>query len=219
MKKRMGKNCRFTLIEIMIVLTVVLILVSMGILLAPLVTRQASESKTKALMGMIDSALQEYKNYRGIYPVPTQMIDSKLGTQYSPLFILGDKKLEPDEAQFESKDDKDKVSLLKFFDFEQIKAQTVFMNDPGTKKGIGHCVTDGFGVPFLYMAPGYRMAGGYDLVSLGANGMPGDAKVKEVPQKIRDRIATGRLSVEDKTETSYAVLLGEGDDLANFKQK
>lgn len=204
MEKRMGKNCRFTLIEIMIALAVVLILVSMGILLAPLVTRQASESKTKALMGMIDSALQEYKNSRGIYPVPTQMIDPVRGTQYSPLFILGDETLEADKA---------KGTILEFFDFEQIKAQSVFM------KSAGHCVTDGFGMPFLYMAPGYRMAGGYDLVSLGANSMPGDAEVKKVPKTIRDRIATGRLSVENKEEASYAVLLGEGDDLANFKQK
>ena len=74
-KQRRKRNC-FTLVELMMVLVVILILVSVGILVAPLITRQASEAKTKALMSMIENAIEEYKNSNlngGNYPVSPDM--------------------------------------------------------------------------------------------------------------------------------------------------
>ena len=84
MMKRNRKDRRYTLVEMIMVITIILILVTIGILVAPLVTRQASEAKTKALMGMIENALEEYKGSDlsgGNYPMCHE-------TCYSPLFVV-----------------------------------------------------------------------------------------------------------------------------------
>ncbi len=210
MKKNPGKCSRFTLIEIMVVLTVVLILASIGIMVGPMVARHSSEAKTKALMSMLDNALQEYKNSDisgGHFPVSEDMVDSVKGTQYTPLFLFGDENMDAKNV---------KGTILQFFEPEQIKSH--LRHIPGK----GHCIQDAFGMPFLYMSPGYRMNGGYDLVSMGADNMPGDndaKKMKKTNSSIYNRLMNGNLSVEDKKESPYAVQLGEGDDLANFKSK
>ena len=212
MKKNPGKSDRFTLIELMVVLAVVLLLVSVGIMVAPMVTRQASESKTKALMAMIDNALQEYKNSDvsgGHFPISPLTTKEKT-MQYTPLFLFGNETLDVDKV---------KGTILQFFEYEQIKPQLAYVQ-AGTYGG--HCVNDGFGMPVLYMAPGYRMNGGYDLISLGANSMPGDVDSKDLQKSdsvIHKRVVNGFLSVVDKKEAKYAKMLGEGDDLANFKSK
>ena len=89
MMKRNRKDSRYTLVEIMMVLIVILILVTIGILVAPLITRQASAAKTKALMGMIENAIEEYKGSAlsgGNYPMSPLTCGSK-GTQYTPFFL------------------------------------------------------------------------------------------------------------------------------------
>lgn len=210
MKKRMGKNCRFTLIEIMITLGVVLILVSIGILVVPLVTRQFSEAKTKALMGMIETAIEQYKNSNisgGHYPISPLTTKEKV-TQYTPFFM--------DNYDLKNNSENDnqnvKYNMVQFFEIEQVKNNLLY--EPDAER---HYITDGFGMPFLYMAPGYRSTGGYDLISLGANKMPGNNEGKDVKKDdgaIYKRILNGRLSVVDKKEAKYAAQLGSGDDIA-----
>ena len=210
MKKRMGKNCRFTLIEIMITLGVVLILVSIGILVVPLVTRQFSEAKTKALMGMIETAIEQYKNSNisgGHYPISPLTTKEKT-TQYTPFFM--------DNYDLKNNSENDnqnvKYNMVQFFEIEQVKNNLLY--EPDAER---HYITDGFGMPFLYMAPGYRSTGGYDLISLGANKMPGNNEGKDVKKDdgaIYKRILNGRLSVVDKKEAKYAAQLGSGDDIA-----
>ena len=208
-KQRRKRNC-FTLVELMMVLVVILILVSVGILVAPLITRQASEAKTKALMSMIENAIEEYKNSNlngGNYPVSPDMYDSAYKTQYTPFFI--------DDYDIEDRDETStgniKNNMIQFFEIEQLKSNLSY--DP--KVDLQY-VTDGFCMPFLYMAPGYRMNGSYDLISTGANMLPGNGEGKKKPDS---RWQEGRISVEDKRETKYSEQLGEGDDLANFKAR
>lgn len=211
MKKRMGKNCRFTLIEIMITLGVVLILVSIGILVVPLVTRQFSEAKTKALMGMIETAIEQYKNSNisgGHYPISPLTTKEKT-TQYTP-FFMDNYDLNNDT---ENDNQNVKYNMVQFFEIEQVKGNLLY--EPDAER---HYITDGFGMPFLYMAPGYRSTGGYDLISLGANKMPGNNEGKDVKKDdggIYKRILNGRLSVVDKKEAKYAAQLGSGDDIAH----
>lgn len=209
MKKRMGKNCRFTLIEIMITLGVVLILVSIGILVVPLVTRQFSEAKTKALMGMIETAIEQYKNSNisgGHYPISPLTTKEKT-TQYTPFFM--------DNYDLKNNSENDnqnvKYNMVQFFEIEQVEGNLLY--EPDAER---FYITDGFGMPFLYMAPGYRSTGGYDLISLGANKMPGNNEGKDVQKDdsaIYKRILNGRLSVVDKKEAKYAAQLGSGDDI------
>lgn len=210
MKKRMGKNGRFTLIEIMITLGVVLILVSIGILVVPLVTRQFSEAKTKALMGMIETAIEQYKNSNisgGHYPI-SPLTTKEKGTQYTPFFM--------DNYDLKNNSENDnqnvKYNMVQFFEIEQVEGNLLY--EPAAER---FYITDGFGMPFLYMAPGYRSTGGYDLISLGANKMPGNNEAKDVQKDdgaIYKRILNGRLSVVDKKEAKYAAQLGSGDDIA-----
>lgn len=215
MKKKSGKNSRFTLIELMVALVVVLLLVSIGIMVAPLVTRHFSEAKTKALMGMIETAIEQYKNSNlsgGNYPV-SPLTTKEKGTQYTP-FFMDNYDLKNDS---ENDNQNIKYNMVQFFEIEQVKSNLLY--EPDAER---HYITDGFGMPFLYMAPGYRMSGGYDLISLGANKMPGDNEGKDVKKDdgaIYKRILNGRLSVEDKKEAKYAAQLGESDDIANFKSK
>lgn len=211
MKKRMGKNCRFTLIEIMITLGVVLLLVSIGILVVPLVTRQFSEAKTKALMGMIETAIEQYKNSNisgGHYPI-SPLTTTEKTTQYTPFFM--------DNYDLKNNSENDnqnvKYNMVQFFEIEQVEGNLLYEPNAGR-----FYITDGFGMPFLYMAPGYRSTGGYDLISLGANKMPGNNEGKDVKKDdsgIYKRILNGRLSVVDKKEAKYAAQLGEGDDIAH----
>ena len=210
MKKKSGKNSRFTLIELMVALVVVLLLVSIGIMVAPLVTRHFSEAKTKALMGMIETAIEQYKNSNlsgGNYPV-SPLTTKEKGTQYTP-FFMDNYDLKNDS---ENDNQNIKYNMVQFFEIEQVKSNLLY--EPDAER---HYITDGFGMPFLYMAPGYRMSGGYDLISLGANKMPGDNEGKDVKKDdgaIYKRILNGRLSVVDKKEAKYAAQLGSGDDIA-----
>ena len=209
MKKKSGKNSRFTLIELMVALVVVLLLVSIGIMVAPLVTRHFSEAKTKALMGMIETAIEQYKNSNlsgGNYPV-SPLTTKEKGTQYTP-FFMDNYDLKNDS---ENDNQNIKYNMVQFFEIEQVKSNLLY--EPDAER---HYITDGFGMPFLYMAPGYRMSGGYDLISLGANKMPGDNEGKDVKKDdgaIYKRILNGRLSVVDKKEAKYAAQLGSGDDI------
>lgn len=206
MMKRNRKDRRYTLVEMIMVITIILILVTIGILVAPLVTRQASEAKTKALMGMIENALEEYKGSDlsgGNYPMCHE-------TCYSPLFVCGQQPPTPQTV---------KGTLLQFFEFEQIYDQLAFFD------GEGFGIADGFGQTFLYKAPGYRMSGGYDLASCGANLLPGLSEVKDMKDKnsygTEQRkaydalIKSGELTIENSIEFE----LGKGDDIANFMTK
>lgn len=205
MMKRNRKDRRYTLVEIMMVLIVILILVTIGILVAPLITRQASAAKTKALMGMIENAIEEYKGSAlsgGNYPMSP--LTCGKGTQYTPFFL--DNYDERDNGEDSTNNPKN--NMMQFFDIAQIENQRTYSED-----GKRFCVIDGFGMPFLYMAPGYRMSGGYDLVSLGANLVPGTGKNMSTPS---DRLLKGFLSIDDANEAKAAAELGVGDDIANF---
>lgn len=211
MKKNPEKCNRFTLIELIVVLAVVLILITVGIMVAPLVTRHSSEAKTKALMGMIETAVEQYKNSNlngGNYPV-SPLTTAEKTTQYTPFFM--------DNYDLKNNSENDnqniKYNMVQFFEIEQVKDNLQY--DPNAQR---HYITDGFAIPFLYMAPGYRTNSGYDLISLGANKMPGDNESKAVKKDdngIYKRILNGRLSVVDKKEAKYAAQLGEGDDIAH----
>lgn len=212
MKKQSEKRNCFTLIELMVVMAIIIILVSIGVMVAPLITRQGSEAKTKALMAMIENAIEEYKNSNlngGNYPVSPLTADKTYGTQYTPFYM--------DNYDIDSKEEYDnkniKFNMVQYFEIEQIKDNLQY--DPAADRKF---VTDGFKMPFFYMAPGYRMNGSYDLISLGANQMPGHGE--GVPKGLKGtRLGDGKVSVTDKKESKYAEQLGEGDDIANFTAK
>lgn len=215
MEKRIQKNRNFTLIEMMVVLTIILILVSIGIVVAPLITRQSSEAKTKSLMHAIESAMEQYKNAEGYYPINPMAVDGKYGTQYAP-FFLDNYVLSGAE---ENADSNISNNMMRFFEIEQLKDSRGYNS---TAKR--YFVMDGFGMPILYMHPGYRMGGGsFDLVSTGANVMPGDVSEEDVPGSktggTKGRFLKGTISIEHKDEAKFAAQLGEGDDIANFKAR
>lgn len=199
------KRC-FTLIEIMAVVSIILLLMGVGFYLLGGATSQSSRAKTKALMGMIENAMAQYKNTMGNFPYSPLTADEIYGTQYTPFYMDN-----YDEDCTEENENKNiKYNMVQFFEIEQIKNNLQY--DPAAKRKF---VIDGFGMPFLYMAPGYRMNGGYDLVSLGANQMPGHGN--GVPKGLKGtRIGDGKISITDKKEKPWAVQLGEGDDIANF---
>lgn len=205
MIEQVSRKHRFTLVEIMVVIAVIAILMSVGLYLLGGTTTQASEAKTKAFMGMIENAIAQYKNTMGHLPMSPLTADAHYGTQYTPFYMDN-----YDEDSTEENDNKNiKYNMVQFFDIEQIKNNLQY--DPAADRKF---VIDGFGMPFLYMAPGYR-TGSYDLVSLGANQMPGHGD--GVPKGLKGtRIGDGKISITDKKEKEYAVQLGEGDDIANF---
>ena len=127
MAKQNRKNSRYTLVELMMVLVIVIAIVSIGILVAPLVTRQASEAKTKALLGMIENAIEEYKGSNlngGNYPMsPQQYGGTEYGTRYTPFFI--------DNYNINNHNEDDnqniKYNMMQFFDIEQLSEQLSYM--------------------------------------------------------------------------------------------
>ena len=210
MRKKMTRLYRFTLIELMVVMAVIISLTAVGIMVGPLIARKSSESKTRALLQAISVALEQSKNSDltgGNYPV---LGDPQENT-YAPFYIdmsPNVNKIDPEWLR--------ETKLLQFFDYESVKANVVRTGGEGSEaKGY---IVDGFGTPFLYMVPGYRMNGSYDLVSMGANSVPGSGWKDSELSEIRSdgNFKKHKLSLDNSKMKKYIRALGEGDDIANF---
>jgi len=71
MRKLLKLNKGFTLVELMIVITVIAILATIAVVAFTRVQKQARDTKRKGEMHSIVTALQAYFSEKGVYPVET----------------------------------------------------------------------------------------------------------------------------------------------------
>lgn len=200
MTKRLSRLSRFTLIELMMVMAVIIVLVAAGVIVGPLINRKSSESKTRALLQAIQTAMEQYKNSDlngGNYPISPIMVSGK-SRRYTPFYMDNfNEKASPDDDKYP------RNNMAGFFDLNQIRNNLVYSQGR-------YFIADAFFMPFLYLAPGQVMGGsGYDLVSTGADGYPGAGDEK------RDkRYSNGIIDLEK--DKAAVLKLGQGDDISNF---
>ncbi|MGK0188356.1 MAG: prepilin-type N-terminal cleavage/methylation domain-containing protein [Verrucomicrobiales bacterium] len=69
---RRKNNDGFTLIELMVVVTIIVLLAGMTVAITTAVQNKAKRAKTSALIKAIDNSLERYRNDNGDYPRPAQ---------------------------------------------------------------------------------------------------------------------------------------------------
>ncbi len=194
MKK--SDSCNFTLIELMIVLTVILLLASITFLAVPIVAKMNGDAKTKATMQMIETVLESYKSNSTLGDYPGSGDDNK----YHPFYLDEYRETAVDGVLAPSNN-----IVGHFKDRTALKAVSKY---DGAKRC--YYIVDGFTTPFVYRAPG-KMKTTYDLVSLGANCLAGKGEVKTAftldPKSPRPSF---------EFETKAEEYLGQGDDIANW---
>lgn len=146
---------RFTLVEILVVLAVIAVLMGAVVGIADFVSRKNGEARTRAVVEMLRSGLEQYKAKYGYYP-PTLKIRYN---GYTPFCL--------DKNTANGVSD----NFNQFVDYNQL------IQLGRSKLGADgrYQVLDGFGVPIYYRCPGYINTSTYDLGSLGIDGKLGDA--------------------------------------------
>ena len=211
------KTRKFTLIELMVVMGVILLLVGSMFLLGPAITRKNAESKTKAILKNVEMILANYKNSGYDYPLSVERgadakADRDITPTYMPFFL----------DKYDSDETKD-IGMQKYISDDTFSGS--LMHDDAS--GCDY-VTDGFGVPIVYYCAGDT----YKLISLGANGAIGTGK--DDSGKAFDSPvfkASGKQHDEEGAETLRASYIefvykgkedevdeyfGQGDDITNF---
>ena len=157
---------RFTLVEIMAVMAVIALLMGAVLGIVDYVSRKNGEARTLAVVEMLRSGLEQYKEKYGFYP-PT------IGRQTN-----GYVKFQLDKVDTgASAPDREKVAN----NFNQFIDYNHFTQSGKSKKEDGvYYILDGFGGYIYYRCPGYVNKTAYDLGSLGSDDKVGDGKTTAV---------------------------------------
>ena len=184
----MKRKNAFTLVEILTAITIIAVLAGISLGVSRLVMTKAHEAKNKAVVKMIEVAMEQYKNKYGYYP--------NSGTGSKPFYMdRVDLSASPDATRDIRK------NMWQFFD-EKFKNAYV-RGDISNGEGY---VVDALGNPLIYRCPGKFNTDSFDLGSAGEDGKLGDGGTAiRTPSN-----ATG-ISNADYEK------FGEGDDVVNFK--
>lgn len=213
----------FTLVEIMTVLCVILALIAGATFIGPVITKMSNDAKTKALIRSICLALEEYKNSElngGNYPVsrPRGRFTNLTNTaeiSYQPFYL--------DNFDFTRNDGSavdPRRNMIQYFDLDSLREFLQFDSAANS-----NYLKDAFGMPLIYHCPGRLNTGTFDLISTGANALPGDG-IDTKGNTLNTFFSTSKQtddtgqSVDDRPEyikpnADYAQYLGKGDDLTN----
>lgn len=189
---------KFTLIELITVIAVIMVLMGMSVGIFSYVTGRAAEARTRALIAKIEVAVESYKAKYGFYPIfPMTALNSNQKNYFnntSSASRITAFYLEDSWTAFNS--------LLT--DYEGMKtnesATTTTATTPPTR-----WLIDAYGGPILYRCPGFFNRNSYDIGSFGADGLSGDGQA----------ISEANMGSSSSTNPPW----GKGDDITNFTRK
>ena len=150
---RTRSHSHFTIIEILVVIAVIAILMGSILGITDYVSRKNGEARTLAVVEMLRSGLEQYKEKYGFYP-PTK-VDS--GIVY--------KRFHLDKLTTNGVSD----NFNQFIDYNHFT-----QSGKSKKEGDFYYILDGFGGYIYYRCPGHVNKTAYDLGSLGSDGKGGD---------------------------------------------
>ena len=138
----------FTIIEILVVIAVIAILMGAVVGIFEYVSRRNGDARTQAVVEMLRSGLEQYKEKYGFYPPSIEY-----------------KKFHLDKLTAKGVSD----NFNQFIDYNHFTQS----GKSEQKDGLFY-VLDGFGGYIYYRCPGYVNKTAYDLGSFGADGKVGD---------------------------------------------
>lgn len=192
----------FTLVELLTTITILAVLAGIALGVTKLVFTKAHESKNRAVIKMIEIALEQYKTKYGYYPnsgeTPVRFILDRVDLTIDPSTIGSS----PSEL-----DKKTRVlsnNIWQFFDesFKKTYVKQIPTSDSNVFYGY---VIDAKGNPLIYRCPGLFNTSSFDLGSAGEDGCLGDGGVQINSNK----------EIEAITASEYEKF-GQGDDIVNF---
>lgn len=194
----MKKRHTFTLVEILTTIAILAILAGISLGVTKLAFGKAHESRNRALIKMIEVALEQYKAKYGYYP------NSGEKTRRFTMDWV-DPTLAADESDNDKKTQVLTNNIWQYFDEDFKKTFVKQIPVEGKEKIFYGYVIDAKGNPLIYRCPGIFNTGSFDLGSVGEDGYIGD-KVTPVNQATK---------LEAIKNTDYEKF-GQGDDIVNF---
>lgn len=161
----------YTLLEILIVVSIVAVLAATGLGVTSFVRNKIAETQTETTIKLVEMAFQNYHQQNGMYPVVSED-DAPFLAIDLPSFAG----LSYDEACREFQ----KLWIGGFNDI------TLPSNFPTSKAGLKirgirleytggkYYILDGWNRRIFYLNPGVFNSGSYDLISFGADALAGD---------------------------------------------
>lgn len=159
---RPGMRRGFTLIEIMVSITIIAMLAGLSLIAMRYANQISSRKKTEAYLKAIELYLDRYRNDNGVYPRPkSEDSDGKsvtvrgndypvdgAVTLYQALTGDGDDAIEGGESPSEGKLQSIKGSVVYWGDADPNGANRITRQNDGA-----YYIADGFGAPFQYKVP------------------------------------------------------------------
>ena len=171
----MSKRKGMTLIELLIVITIILLLIA---LMAVFIARIIEDSRyrhTRALVDTLDEACVTYKLENGVYP-PNNMGDSR-----TLHYHLGRERVAPTRYRAAGGGANRRHPPIMEFTLEQLRYDGGGPIDPNTQ---AYPVQDAWERPIQYVDPGVWNKNGIDIWSWGKDGVdqldPADANFDDV---------------------------------------
>lgn len=141
---------RFSLIEILVVVSIIVILAGMVLGVTPFVKKTIRVSKTKAQIAQLRLAFEMYHEDWGYYP------QQPANGEITAKFLSSIKKADNNKPYYKEEE----------FNFDASKTYT--------SGGVTYqAPVDGFSQPFYYRCPGTKNTTTYDLWSMGPDGKHG----------------------------------------------
>lgn len=184
----------YTLLEILIVVSIVAVLAATGLGVTSFVRNKIAETQTETTIKLVEMAFQNYHQQNGMYPVSDD----------APFLAI-------DLGSCESVDAFQKLWIGGFNDITLpsnlstskagLKIRGIRLEYTGGK----YYILDGWNRRIFYLNPGVFNSGSYDLISFGADALAGDGSTS----------AVNSFSAEDfKDSSKYPEQTG--DDVTNF---
>lgn len=179
----------YTLLEILIVVSIVAVLAATGLGVTSFVRNKIAETQTETTIKLVEMAFQKFHQQNGMYPVSDD----------APFLAI-------DLGSCESVDAFQKLWIGGFNDI------TLPSNFPTSKAGLKirgirleytggkYYILDGWNRRIFYLNPGVFNSGSYDLISFGADALAGDG--------------SGSTSAVNSFPAEYPEQTG--DDVTNF---
>lgn len=186
----------YTLLEILIVVSIVAVLAATGLGVTSFVRNKIAETQTETTIKLVEMAFQKFHQQNGMYPESAE----------SPFLAI-------DLGACESVDAFQKLWIGGFNDI------TLPSNFPTSKVGLKirgirleytdekYYILDGWNRRIFYLNPGVFNSGSYDLISFGADALAGDGS---------GSTTAVNLFTADKFKDASQYPEQTGDDVTNF---
>ena len=192
----------YTLLEILIVVSIVAVLAATGLGVTSFVRNKIAETQTETTIKLVEMAFQNYHQQNGMYPVSDD-------APFLAIDLSSFASLSYDEACRE-------FQKLWIGGFNDITLPSNFSTSKAGLKirgirleytGGKYYILDGWNRRIFYLNPGVFNSGSYDLISFGADALAGDGSGSTT--------AVNSFPAEDFKESSkYPEQTG--DDVTNF---